>query len=160
MAVVSIQTREEILRQTTEDMRRQDSSLVANQRNSSALAGGFIPVGALVAALLAFDVVAAERRQVIAAVAIALLIVAANTLCWIAVHLRGRQLAKCPDVGDLRHQRNASYSVLLDHLITALRAFCNDNRTAVRSADNWVRFQAITNFVFVCGFVGIVISVA
>ena len=157
MAVVTIQAREEILRQTTEDMRRQDASLIANQRNSSALAAGFIPVGTLVAALLAFDVVEAERTQVIAAVAIALMIVATNTLCWIGIHLTGRQLAQGPDIGDLMRQRNNNYSALLDHLITTLGTLCTNNRASARSAYNWVRFQAVTNLGCVCGFVTIVL---
>ena len=55
-------------------------------------------------------------------------------------------------------QRNNSYPALLDHLITTLGTFCANNRTSVRSADNWVRIQAVANLGCVVAFVLIVSS--
>ena len=83
---VSVETREEILRQTAELRRKQDARLAAHQQRSAVLAGGFLTIGALVAALLASPAVEASSAQVRTVGAIALVIAVANGLCWVAVH--------------------------------------------------------------------------
>ena len=147
---MSMQIQKELLRQAEELRRRQDVRLVVNLQRSAFLAAGFIPIGAIVAALLASPVVEVTSRQVTAAGVAALLIVVANGIFWISVNRRATSWREGPDIGRLRRaflDRYNGYPALIDDLVKTLIDDYDHNEQSIRSVRIWVAWQAALNFI-------------
>ena len=160
---MNVETREEILRQATELRRRQDVRLAAHQQRSAVLAGGYLPIGALVTALLASPAVGATRPQVSTVGAIALVIAVANGLCWAAVHSGPVQWYEGPRISRLASafadRRHNGYAALLDNLIETVSYHYDRNERVVRRVRLWVGFQSAMTLVATCILIGAVLKV-
>ena len=160
---MNIDVREEILRQAAELRRRQDARLAAHQQRSAVLAGGFLPIGALVTALLASPAVGATSPQVSTVGAIALVIAVANGLCWAAVHSGPVQWYEGPKinllVGAFADRRHNGYPALLDNLIETVSYHYDRNEQVVRRVRLWVGFQSAMTLVATCILIGAVLKV-
>ena len=160
---MNICAREEILRQAAELRRRQDVRLASHQQRSAVLAGGFLPIGALVTALLASPSVGATSPQVSTVGAIALGIAVANGLCWAAVHSGPVQWYEGPKIDQLvsayADRRHNGYAALLDNLIETVSYHYDRNELVVRRVKLWVGFQSAMTLVATCALIGAVLKV-
>ena len=159
---MSVEAREEILRQTAELRRKQDARLAAHQQRSAVLAGGFLTIGALVTALLASPAVEASCSQVRVVGAIALVIAVANGLCWVAVHSAPVEWHEGPKINLLVRifpNRHNGYLALLDHLIETLSHHYDHHEPIVRRVRLWVTIQVVISFAATCILTGAVLAV-
>jgi hypothetical protein len=126
------------------------------------LAGGFLTIGALVTALLAYPAVGATGRQVTTAGAIALATAVVNGLCWVAVHSAPVQWHEGPKINQLVHDffdRYNGYPALLDHLIETLSHHYDHHEPIVRRVRLWVTLQVVISFAATCILTGAVLAV-
>ena len=159
---MSIETREEILRQAAELRRKQDARLAAHQQRSAVLAGGFLTIGALVTALLASPAVEASSLEASTAGVIALVIAVANGLCWVAVHSAPVAWHEGPKIDQLVRSfpnRHNGYPALLDHLVETLSDHYERHEPIVRRVRLWVAVQAFISFVATCILIAAVLAV-